>query len=112
MIFMGIVVGTMMTRMTGRLTALKAARRRRRLACMRMAAVSICRSLPAALPRFGTICSKAARAEMGLGPLALYGLKEACAKALEARRLRHEGIDPIVARRAARMKVQVDPRRH
>ncbi|MGO8843911.1 MAG: integrase arm-type DNA-binding domain-containing protein [Methylocella sp.] len=50
--------------------------------------------------------------EMGLGPLALYGLKEARAKALEARRLRHEGIDPIVARRAARMKVQVDPRRH
>jgi hypothetical protein len=89
--------------MMTRLTALKAARRHRRLTCMPMAAVSICRSLPAALPR--------AR-EMGLGPLALYGLKEARAKALEARRLRHEGIDPIVARRAARMKVQVDPRRH
>jgi hypothetical protein len=29
---MGIVVGTMMTRMTGRLTALKVTRRRRRLA--------------------------------------------------------------------------------
>ena len=29
--------------------------------------------------------------EMGLGPLALYGLKEARVKALDARRLRHEG---------------------
>lgn len=45
---------------------------------------------------------------MGLGPLALYGLKEAREKALEARRLRHEGIDPIEARRAARMKVLAD----
>jgi hypothetical protein len=41
--------------------------------------------------------------EMSLGPLALYGLKEARAKALEARRLCHEGINPIVARRAARI---------
>jgi len=40
--------------------------------------------------------------EMGLGPLALYGLQEARAKALDARRLRHEGIDPIEARKAAR----------
>src|SRR5713101_672911 len=37
---------------------------------------------------------------MGLGPLALYGLAEARGKALEARRLRHEGIDPIETRRA------------
>ncbi|MGA8689946.1 MAG: integrase arm-type DNA-binding domain-containing protein, partial [Methyloceanibacter sp.] len=37
---------------------------------------------------------------MGLGPLALYGLAEARAKALVARRLRHQGIDPIDARRA------------
>jgi integrase len=37
--------------------------------------------------------------EMGLGPLALYGLAEARAKALDARRLRHQGIDPIDARR-------------
>jgi hypothetical protein len=29
---------------------------------------------------------------MGLGPLALYGLADARAKALEARRKRHEGI--------------------
>ena len=40
--------------------------------------------------------------EMGLGPLALFGLAEARAKALDARRLRHEGIDPIEARHAER----------
>jgi integrase len=40
--------------------------------------------------------------EMGLGPLALYGLQDARAKALDARRLRHEGIDPIEHRRAER----------
>src|SRR6516164_6899420 len=37
--------------------------------------------------------------EMGLGPLTLYGLADARAKALDARRLRHEGIDPIAHRR-------------
>ena len=41
--------------------------------------------------------------EMGLGPLALYGLQEARTKALDARRLRHQGIDPIEARKAARV---------
>jgi integrase len=45
---------------------------------------------------------------MGLGPLALYGLQEARAKALEARRLRHEGIDPIETRRAQRAKARLD----
>ena len=45
---------------------------------------------------------------MGLGPLALYGLQEARAKALEARRLRHEGIDPIDTRRAQRAKTRLD----
>jgi integrase len=39
---------------------------------------------------------------MGLGPLALYSLAEARAKAQDARRLRHEGIDPIEARRASK----------
>jgi hypothetical protein len=39
---------------------------------------------------------------MGLGPLTLYGLQEAREKALDARRKRHEGIDPIEARRAER----------
>jgi integrase len=40
--------------------------------------------------------------EMGLGPLALFGLREAREKALDARRLRHAGIDPIEARKAER----------
>ncbi len=46
--------------------------------------------------------------EMGLGPLALYGLKEARLKAFDARRLRYEGIDPIDARRAARAREKLD----
>jgi integrase len=46
--------------------------------------------------------------EMGLGPLSLLGLQEARAKALEARRMRHEGIDPIEARHAARMRQQLE----
>src|SRR5262249_56058009 len=45
---------------------------------------------------------------MGLGPLAFYGLQEARAKALEARRLRHEGIDPIDTRRAQRARARLD----
>jgi len=46
--------------------------------------------------------------EMGLGPLALFGLSEARAKALDARRLRHEGVDPIEARRVERSKARLD----
>jgi integrase len=45
---------------------------------------------------------------MGLGPLALYGLQEARARALDARRKRHEGIDPIEARRAERARLRLD----
>jgi integrase len=45
---------------------------------------------------------------MGLGPLALYGLSEARARALDARRKRHEGIDPIEARRAERARQRLD----
>ena len=45
---------------------------------------------------------------MGLGPLPLYGLGEARARALDARRKRHEGIDPIEARRALRAKLRLD----
>ena len=45
---------------------------------------------------------------MGIGPLALYGLQEARGKALDARRLRHEGIDPIEARRAGHMQELLD----
>src|SRR5215831_9947146 len=46
--------------------------------------------------------------EMGLGSLDLYGLKEARAKALDARRLRHAGTDPIEARKAARAQERLD----
>ena len=45
---------------------------------------------------------------MGLGPVSLFGLLEARAKALDARRLRHEGVDPIEARRAARQQTRLD----
>jgi integrase len=45
---------------------------------------------------------------MGLGPLALYSLAEARARALDARRKRHDGIDPIEARRALRAKLRLD----
>jgi Arm DNA-binding domain len=45
---------------------------------------------------------------MGLGPLALYGLHEARARALDARRKRHDGIDPIEARRTERARQRLD----
>lgn len=45
---------------------------------------------------------------MGLGPVSLFGLQEARAKALDARRQRHEGIDPIEARKAARQQARLD----
>jgi integrase len=45
---------------------------------------------------------------MGLGPLSLYGLQEARTKALAARKLRHEGIDPIEARRAQRARKRLE----
>jgi integrase len=48
---------------------------------------------------------------MGLGPLALYGLADARAKALDARRKRHEGIDPIEARRAERARQRLEAAR-
>ena len=41
---------------------------------------------------------------MGLGPLSLYGLADARARALEAKRKRHDGTDPITARRAERAR--------
>jgi integrase len=46
--------------------------------------------------------------EMGLGPLSLFGLHDARAKALDARRLCYEGIDPIEARRTARSKAKLE----
>jgi integrase len=44
---------------------------------------------------------------MGLGPLSLYSLSEARARALEARRLRHDGIDPLEARKVARAEARL-----
>jgi integrase len=45
---------------------------------------------------------------MGLGSLALYGLADARARALDARRKRHDGIDPIEARRAERARKRLE----
>jgi integrase len=45
---------------------------------------------------------------MGLGPLSLYGLAEARRRALDARRKRHDGIDPIEARRADRTRQRLE----
>jgi integrase len=45
---------------------------------------------------------------MGLGPLALFDLKEARAKALDARRLCYQGIDPIEQREAAKAQQRLD----
>jgi integrase len=45
---------------------------------------------------------------MGLGPLALYGLAEARNRALDARKKRHDGIDPIEARRAERARQRLE----
>jgi len=45
---------------------------------------------------------------MGLGPLGLYGLADARARALDARRKRHDGIDPIAARRAERARKRLE----
>jgi integrase len=46
--------------------------------------------------------------EMGLGSLDLFDLKTAREKALDARRLRYQGIDPIEHRRAARVQARLD----
>ena len=48
------------------------------------------------------------RRDMGLGPIDLYSLAEARQKALEARKLVAEGIDPIEARQAKRSAAAVD----
>jgi integrase len=45
---------------------------------------------------------------MGLGPLALYGLQEARGKAVDARRLRHLGVDPIDTRTAQRARERLE----
>jgi integrase len=50
--------------------------------------------------------------KMGLGPLHTIGLAEAREKAGECRRLRHEGVDPIAHRDAARAAAQVEAAKH
>ncbi|WP_041751194.1 site-specific integrase [Bradyrhizobium sp. BTAi1] len=45
---------------------------------------------------------------MGLGPVALFGLQEARGRALDARRLRHDGVDPIETRRASRIQQRLE----
>src|ERR1700688_900731 len=44
---------------------------------------------------------------MGMGSLALYGLQEARERALDARRLKQDGVDPIEKRRAERAKARL-----
>jgi len=46
--------------------------------------------------------------EMGLGPLHTIGLADARAKAMEARRQRLDGLDPIEARRSIRLAAQIE----
>jgi integrase len=105
---MGIVVGIMMTRMTGRLTALKVARAAQAPGMYADGGGLYLQVTPGGASWVWRYMLKGRAREMGLGPLGLYGLKDARAKALEARRLRHEGIDPIEARLAARTKALVD----
>ncbi len=45
---------------------------------------------------------------MGLGPVSLFSLQEARAKAQDARLLHYQGIDPIGARRTARQRARLD----
>ena len=45
---------------------------------------------------------------MGMGPLHTIGLADARARAAECRRQRHDGIDPIDARRAAKQQARLD----
>ena len=45
---------------------------------------------------------------MGMGPLHTIGLADARARAAECRKQRHDGIDPIDARRAARQQARLD----
>jgi integrase len=49
--------------------------------------------------------------EMGLGPLRLIGLKEARRRAIEAGRLRLDGIDPVETRKAARIAAKLEAAR-
>jgi len=45
---------------------------------------------------------------MGLGPLTLFGLKDARTRALEAKKLKHDGTDPIAERRRKRAQQRLE----
>jgi integrase len=96
-----------MVRTTGRLTALKVARTKQPGMYADGGGLYLQVTEGGASWIYRFMLNKRAR-EMGLGPLALYGLSEARALAQDARRLRHQGIDPIEARRAARAQTQLD----
>src|SRR5437899_1830982 len=49
--------------------------------------------------------------EMGLGPYPVFGLAAARAKAIDAKQLLHEGVDPIEARKAARAQARLEEAR-
>jgi len=96
-----------MARTTGRLTALKVRRAQRPGMYADGGGLYLQITEGGASWIYRYMLNKRAR-EMGLGPLALFGLSEARAKALDARRLRHEGIDPIETRKATRARERLD----
>jgi integrase len=100
-----------MTRTTGRLNALKVTRAASKPGMYADGGGLYLQVTPGGASWIYRYMLKGCAREMGLGPLALYGLHDARAKALDARRLRHEGVDPIEARRAARAKERLDTAR-
>ena len=95
-----------MARAIGRLTALKVEKAKNR-ACMPTVAGSICASRQKAPAiGFSATCSIAVR-DVGLVQRR-YRPRRTRARALDARRKRHEGIDPIEARRAERARQRLD----
>jgi integrase len=97
-----------MTRTTGRLTALKVARAAGKPGMFADGGGLYLQVTLGGASWIYRYMLKGRSREMGLGPLALYGLQEARAKALDARRLRHEGVDPIEAKRAASATARLD----
>src|SRR5262249_32306129 len=96
-----------MVRTTGRLTALKVARAKRRGMYCDGGGLYLQVTEGGASWIFRYMLNKRSH-EMGLGPLALYGLSEARVMAQAARKLRHQGIDPIQRRRAERAQQRLD----
>ena len=96
-----------MARATQRLTALKV-EKAKEPGMYPDGGASICASRPRAPQLGAALHARSSAAVDGAGSLALYGLQEARAKALDARRKRHEGIDPIEARRAERARQRLD----